>query len=129
MVALIPFFVVCIWMSLSAIGAPAIISASVTRGTNAVANMVGAAASVAAYQAANAIGAGSRIVGAASGKNAAGVDAGAKSGGSVCFCAWFSFEWCWPKHEWIWKDRGTLLLRATTRSRWLMQQLRQSKIE
>ena len=83
MVALIPFVVVCVWMSLSAIGAPAIISAAITRGTNAVASMVGAAASVAAYQATNAIRDGSRIVGAASGNNPAGVVAGAKSVGIV----------------------------------------------
>jgi hypothetical protein len=83
MVALIPFVVVCVWMSLSAVGAPAIISASVTHGTNAVASMVGAAASVAAYQATNAITGGSRIVGAASGNSPAGVDAGAKSGSIV----------------------------------------------
>jgi hypothetical protein len=70
-------------MSLSAIGAPAIISASVTHGTNAVAGMVGGAASVAAYQAANALRGGSSIVGAASGNNPTGVDAGAKSGSIV----------------------------------------------
>jgi type IV secretion system protein TrbL len=83
MAILMPFFVVCIWMSVSTIGAPAIISASVTRGTNAVASIVGAAASVAAYQAANTIRGASMIAGAASGKSPAGVDAGAKSGGNL----------------------------------------------
>jgi hypothetical protein len=83
MVILIPFFVVCIWMSLSAVGSPMIISAAVTRGTNAIASMIGATAAAGAYLGAGALGAGGSIVGASAAKTAAGVGAAANSGGNI----------------------------------------------
>src|SRR6266436_4500860 len=39
--AVVPFGLVCIWMVITAIGAPFLISGLVTRGTNAIAGMVG----------------------------------------------------------------------------------------
>ena len=82
MVVLVPFLLVCLWMALSAVGAPAIISASVTQGTNAVAGMVGASASVAAYQAAGALRGASSIIGAGIGARGggSGVESGARMG-------------------------------------------------